>query len=421
MVSIEIGFILTLIVSAIALQVSNRLKLPGSIGLILIGIIFGPSFLGLLETGEIIQFLANIGITILLFKVGLDSDLHLLKSKSSFAVGLFGLLIPWIMGMAITWLFGFPILEAFFVGVILSATSIGITVAIMSQLNVMDRKFARVIIGAAVIDDILGLLTLSMASGVVLSQKIDFYSIGRHIGFSFLIILVSVILGIRILSIARKTKRFRIDKSAADLLIIATAFLAAVLAERIGFSGIIGTFFAGLVISEGLKDHEEDKKKIERLIDPLLVIFSPLFFLNLGLLVNFNDLASGFWLGILLSIVAIISKYVGSYYPAKFTGMDNLDSMLVGFGMIPRGEVALIAGQLGLSLGVIPASVFSAVIIMTLITSILPPIIFLYLLSPTPIKFLNVEKMRWKLSETFIIVKSLAARVKERSRKRLKK
>jgi Kef-type K+ transport system membrane component KefB len=375
-----LGFVITIIVAALGIQLSNRLKLPSSIGLILTGLIFGPAFLGLVEKNEITEFLAHVGLMFMMFKIGLESDIELLKSKESFLVGLFGLLFPWLMGFLIMLLLGYDTAESFFVGVILTATSVGITVSILNQMNVIDKRFSKVIIGAAIADDVLGLFALSIATSVAISGSLDILNLATKIGITLGIMLFSIIFGIKLLSIMKFIKKYHIDKSVVYLILFSFVLLAAIFAEDIGLSGIVGAFLAGLMITES--GFEEEERKFEHMIDPLVLLFSPLFFLNLGLLVNFPQLVSGFKLGLLLTVVAIVSKYLGCFYASKYQGIDELDSIIISLGMLPRGEVALIAAQIGLTMKIISPEIFAAVIVMTLITSLLPPLLFFYALTP---------------------------------------
>lgn len=374
------GFIITLFVAALGIHISQRLKLPSSIGLILIGLIFGPSFLNIVKNTEITDFLAYVGITFLMFKIGLESDIELLKSKNSFYVGLLGLIFPWFMGFIVMWLLNYSFLESFFIGVILTATSVGITVAILNELNITDKNFAKTIVGAAIVDDILGLFALSISSTIVATKSIDFISISEKIIITLFILAFSVFLGIKILSLMKYIKKIKIDRSVIYLTLLGMVLLSFIFAEDIGLSGIVGAFFAGLVVTES--GFQKEEREFEHMIDPLVILFSPLFFLNLGLLIKFEDLMNGFIIGIILTLIAILSKYLGCYIAARKTGMEKLDSILVGFGMLPRGEVALIAAQIGVSIGIISSSVFSSIIIMTLLTSLIPPIIFFYVLKP---------------------------------------
>jgi Kef-type K+ transport system membrane component KefB len=375
-----LGFAVTLIVAALGIHLSNRLKLPSSIGLILTGLLFGPAFLGLVEQSEITEFLAHVGLMFMMFKIGLESDIELLKSKESFFVGLFGLLFPWVLGFLTMWLLGYNTAESFFVGVILTATSVGITVAILNQMNVIDKRFAKVILGAAIADDVLGLFALSIATSVAVSGSLDFLRLSTKIGITLGIMLFSIIFGIKLLSIMKFLRRYNIDKSVVYLILFSFVLLAAAFAEDIGLSGIVGAFLAGLMITES--GFEKEERKFEHMIDPLVLLFSPLFFLNLGLLVNFSQLVSGFKLGLLLTVVAIASKYLGCFFASKRQGIDELDSIIISLGMLPRGEVALIAAQIGLSMNIISPEIFAAVIVMTLITSFLPPLLFFYALTP---------------------------------------
>jgi len=375
-----LGFAITLIVAALGIQLSNRLKLPSSIGLILTGLLFGPAFFGLVEQNEITEFLAHVGLMFMMFKIGLESDIELLKSKESFFVGLSGLLFPWFLGFITMRLLGYNTAESFFVGVILTATSVGITVAILNQMNVIDKRFAKVILGAAIADDVLGLFALSIATSVAVSGSLDFLRLSTKIGITLGIMLFSIIFGIKLLSIMKFLRRYNIDKSVVYLILFSFVLLAAAFAEDIGLSGIVGAFLAGLMITES--GFEKEERKFEHMIDPLVLLFSPLFFLNLGLLVNFSQLVSGFKLGLLLTVVAIASKYLGCFFASKRQGIDELDSIIISLGMLPRGEVALIAAQIGLSMNIISPEIFAAVIVMTLITSFLPPLLFFYALTP---------------------------------------
>ena len=375
-----LGFAITLIVAAIGIHLSNRLKLPSSIGLILTGLFFGPAFLGLVEQNEITEFLAHVGLMFMMFKIGLESDIELLKSKESFFVGLLGLLFPWFLGFLVMWLLGYNAIESFFVGVILTATSVGITVAILNQMNVIDKRFSKIILGAAIADDVLGLFALSIATSLATSGSLDVLSLVKKIGITLGIMLFSIIFGIKLLSIMRFLKKYHIDKSVVYLILFSFVLLAAVFAEDIGLSGIVGAFLAGLMITES--GFEAEERKFEHMIDPLVLLFSPLFFLNLGLLVNFSQLVSGLKIGLLLTVVAIASKYLGCYLASRHQDIDELDSIIISLGMIPRGEVALIAAQIGLTMKIISPEIFAAVVVMTLFTSLLPPVLFFYALTP---------------------------------------
>ncbi len=375
-----LGFALTLIIAAIGIQISNRLKLPSSIGLILTGLIFGPAFLGLVEQNEITEFLAHVGIFFLMFKIGLESDIELLKSKEPFLVGLLGLLFPWFLGFVFMWFLGYSTSESFFVGVILTATSVGVTVSILNQMNVIDKRFAKVILGAAIVDDILGLFALSIATSVATAGSIKFLDLSIKIGITLAIMIFSIVFGTKLLSIMRFIKRYHIDKSVIYLILFSFVLLSATFAEDIGLSGIVGAFLAGLMITES--GFEKEEKKFEHMIDPLVLLFSPLFFLNLGLLINLPQLINGFKIGLLLTFAAIFSKYIGCYIASRRQGIDELDSIIISLGMLPRGEVALIAAQIGLAAKIISPEIFAAVIVMTLFTSFLPPLIFFYALTP---------------------------------------
>ncbi|MCX8178675.1 MAG: cation:proton antiporter [Candidatus Aenigmarchaeota archaeon] len=408
-----LGFVATLVTAALGIQLSNRLKLPSSVGLILTGLLFGPAFLGLVKQSEITDFLAHIGLMFLMFKIGLESDIQLLRSKESFFVGFLGLLFPWIGGFVFMWMFNYSIAESFFVGVILTATSVGITVSILNQMNVLNKRFAKTILGAAIADDILGLFALSIATTFAASGSINSVEILKKIVITLAIIVFSVVFGIKLLSIMRFIKKYKVDKAVIYLVLFSFVLLSGALAEDIGLSGIVGAFLAGLMVTES--GFESEEKKFEHMIDPLVLLFSPLFFLNLGLLVTFDQLKSGFLIGIMLAIIAIITKYAGCFFAARKYGMDQLDATIVGLGMIPRGEVALITAQIGLGIGVIQPEIFSSIIVMTIITSFLPPLIFFYALTPyTNAKTIEeFEKQKKKVISRLDIISRLRIHLEE--------
>ncbi|MEM0473093.1 MAG: cation:proton antiporter, partial [Candidatus Aenigmatarchaeota archaeon] len=214
-----LGFVATLVTAALGIQLSNRLKLPSSVGLILTGLLFGPAFLGLVKQSEITDFLAHIGLMFLMFKIGLESDIQLLRSKESFFVGFLGLIFPWIGGFVFIWMLNYSIAESFFVGVILTATSVGITVSILNQMNVLNKRFAKTILGAAIADDILGLFALSIATTFAASGSINSIEILKKIIITLVIIIFSVVFGIKLLSIMKFIKRYKIDKAVVYLIL----------------------------------------------------------------------------------------------------------------------------------------------------------------------------------------------------------
>jgi Kef-type K+ transport system membrane component KefB len=413
MAFVEIGFIITLFVAALGIHVSNKIKLPSSIGLIIIGLAFGPAFLDLVHSSDITNFLAHIGLTLLIFRIGLESDIGSLKSKESISIGIASTIVPWALGFIVTWLLGYNTIESFFIGVIIASTSTVISISILTELNVLEKNFAKTIIGAAIIDDILSLFALSIATSLAITTTFNFIKIAENIGLTLFIITISIVFGIKFLSVMKKFSHLKIDKSAFDLFLIALVLLAAVFAEDIGLSGIVGAFFGGVVITES-KFHKEERE-LEEIVNPLVAIFAPLFFLNLGLLVNFQDIRDGLLLGLVLTFVAIAGEMIGGYFSAKNLGIEKLDAILIGLGMIPRGEVALIAAQIGLTIGIISSSIFSSIIIMGLLTSIITPLLFFHFLTPytraTTIEEFEREKKR--VMKSLNIISRLRLRLEE--------
>ncbi|VVB54329.1 Glutathione-regulated potassium-efflux system protein KefB [uncultured archaeon] len=377
---VSLGLVTAFFAAALGTQLSYRLRLPSSVGLIIAGLAVGPAFLGVVERTDIVDFLANIGIILLLFHVGLESSVKKFRSKGPLLVGFMGILLPLVLGFCVSRLFGFDFAESFFVGVILTATSVGITVAILRDLRMLSKPFAETIIGAAVVDDVLGLIALSAAQGLGEKRVFDFGALALVTFKDVAFVVAVLLLGTRLLYYLRTYFQRNIQDSAFYLFMISLALFGALWAKDAGLSTIIGSFLAGIIISESQFHRQKDV--FIKDIEPLVNLFAPLFFLSIGLMISFTDLRESLVFGILLTVVAVLGKVFGCYFAAKLAGHDKLDSLIVGFGMIPRGEVALIAASIGLSFGVIQPHVFSAVVLMSLLTSIFPPLVFYFLLSP---------------------------------------
>lgn len=375
---IEFGFIVTIFVAALGIYISHKLKLPSSIGLILIGLLLGPAFLKIVSGSDTITFLANLGLTLLIFKIGLESDFSIFFSRKILTVGFFSILVPWFFGYVTAWFLGFSSIQAFFIGVILATSSTSVVVGILSDMNLLEREFAQIIIGAMVFTDVLGLTALTVATTVVQTQAFDFYSIIDRLTLPILIMTSSIFFGFLILEVLKKIRKTPTNEGILDLLIVGMALLFATLSEEVGFSAIVGAMLVGLVIQRtGIY-----RERLEKLVNPLIFIFAPMFFINLGLLIKFGALVSGLFLGVLLTVITIGAQFIGTYYSAKTSGVEELDSLLVSFGMLPRGEVSLVGAQIGLALGVLTSEIFSAVVVMSLITSLIPALIFFHILTP---------------------------------------
>lgn len=368
---------LLLFVALAGYLVASRINQSAVIGLILVGIVVGPSALGLITYTDFVAGLANLGAVILLFVIGLEFKIQDIVGIRNGVIAAVGVIVPWIGGYGISIAFGFDTSSAIFIGTALTATSIAITANVLREMGKLQTDAAKAIIGAAVIDDVLSLLALSVSSevveGVFSPQGIAFVII-KAIAF----IVLAGAFGIFVVS--RYMERFdksRFAKKYPEFLFIFAmmmAFFYAMMAELTGLSAIVGAFIAG-VSFEGVRlMHCRD---IKEGAEYLQIIFASIFFVSLGVLADFRQLTSGIVVFlVVLIVVAILTKVVGCGIPAKLMGMSTKDSLIVGFGMAPRGEVAMIVALIGLQQGIIDQNLYVALVLMSLVTTIITPIIY---------------------------------------------
>ncbi|MSQ06932.1 MAG: cation:proton antiporter [Dehalococcoidia bacterium] len=346
---------------------------------------FGPLFplpagaaAGGLPVGSELFALAQLGSIVLLFRVGLETNLRqfLTYAGPATAVALGGVAAPFALGVAATVLFGFagpagiwsP--EALFMGAILTATSVGITARVLDDLHRLESPEGMVIIAAAVVDDVLGILVLTVVAGISIAGGgfswggvgwVAFKAVGFWLGLSGLGILAAS-------RIERAIGWFRVP-GAAVALTLALALLAAGLAQVFGLAFIIGAFSMGLALSTTELGH-----RTEKTLAPVADLLVPVFFVTMGMLVDVGAMRHAVVFGLIISALAIIGKAFGAGLPALATGFNLRGSLRIGAGMAPRGEVALIIAGIGLSQGIIGQDLFGVSIMMTVITTIAAPL-----------------------------------------------
>ncbi|MBI4361484.1 cation:proton antiporter [Candidatus Micrarchaeota archaeon] len=369
--TIEFQISLFLFVALLGYFISTRIGQSVVIGEIFVGIVVGPSILGLITYTDFIQNLATMGAIFLLFVVGLQTKFKEIYNLRAIVIALVGVVVPWIGGYAVAQLFGFPVGQAIFVGTAMTATSIAITAQVLKEMGKLDTPAANAIIGAAVIDDVLALLALSLTREF-LTHSIDVNSIVISIAIAFLFLFFGVLLGTRVINpylerFDKWANKHGVEK-ATFLAAIAFAFAYALVAEVVGLSAIVGAFIAGVSL-ESLKIHSyrEGSEYLE-------AIFAAIFFVSLGVLLDASALASVAPFIIALTLVAIVTKAIGCGVPARLMGLNTTESMIVGLGMVPRGEIAIIAALIGLTQGFITQEIYSAVIVVSLLTTIVTPI-----------------------------------------------
>jgi len=367
---IMVELFVLLLAAKVGEEIFRRLRQPGVIGELAGGFLVGPYALGLVVPGETATVLAEIGVVVLLFAVGLEikTDELLQVGRPAILTAALGVLFPILAGAGYALLIGEPPATAAFVGLALAATSIGITSRVLAEMGVLDRRFSRIIIGAAVIDDVIALILISVVSGAATGD----------LGPATLVVVVGalgfVVLGFAIARRARGVRRevFTWPLFADTPLVPAFLMMLAlaILAGLIGLAAIIGAFVAGLIVAE-----TEAQDEIEHEIRPLASIFSPFFFAVTGSQVDLSALLEPQLAvtAVVLAVLGIITKVFGGVIGARSAG--RWGSLAVGVGMAPRGEVGIVVVTLGLSLGLLSPALFSAVLVAVVLTTVAAPIL----------------------------------------------
>lgn len=349
-------------------RIFARLKLPSVAGELLAGAIIGPHLLGLIHVNDTLEVLAEIGVIVLLFNAGLETHIDELFSvgKPAFYTAVLGVLFPFVGGYFIGKVFGYPEIENLFIGTVFVATSVGITVRVLQELGYAKRTSAKIILGAAILDDILGLLVLAIVKNISLgkSNPIELALLAIQ-AFSFVFFIAFI--GPKI---TRKRATFFSNFSCDFIfemsLIIMLAL--AILAEYIGLAAIVGSFLAGLVLSE-----IREFTTIEDRYRTIAWFFTPFFFAILGTHIEFDAFKhlSTIVEVIVFTMIAVAGKMIGGYLGSIKKGFQT--ALEVGVGMVPRGEVGIVVAGMALSYKVVNAEVYGSLIATILLTTIISP------------------------------------------------
>lgn len=356
-------------------QLCIRAGIPDVIGQIVFGIIVGPAVLGWVQPNAMINEFQEIGVIILMFIAGLESDLSLLKKylRPAIVVALLGMLLPVIvMGIAAD-IYGMQWFESLFIGVIFSATSVSISVAVLREYNQLGSKEGATILGAAVADDIGGVIALSLLIGMMNSQ-------GDNAGKQNLpltLIMQVVFFGgtyllIRWLAPYMMHTSERLETVAAPSVMAMVICLGmAALADAVHLSGAVGSFFAGIAVANTRK-----RATVNRSFEPIgYAIFIPIFFVNVGLSMRFDHFLSSLGFIIIMTILACLTKLIGCGGGAKLMGFNLDSSYIIGSGMIARGEMALITAQIGFQAHLLSEKYYSDIITVIVLATLLAPFI----------------------------------------------
>ena len=365
---------LILVVTKFLSILSAKIHLPQVVGALVAGIILGPAVFGMVERSEIIAILAEIGVVLLMFSAGLETDLQELRKalKASIIIAVIGAIVPLGGAFALALAFGIDPIESMFIGVIFTATSISITVDVLHEMGKLQTKTGTAILGAAVIDDILGIILLSLIMGAGETGSISVLDTGLLLGkilIFFVIVWVAGTIMFKLISyLSEKNLRLR----RISIISLAFCFIMAYLADILSISSIAGAYFAGL----SLCSSKAERYIEERSAVLSFLFFSPIFFVSVGLHATFDGLTfNTVLLAFLLLIMAIITKFIGCGLGAKICGFTNRECLQVGSGMVSRGEVAIIIATKGIVIGLLNTRLFSAIIIVVILTTLITPLL----------------------------------------------
>jgi len=348
----------------------QRAGQPAVLGELAAGVILGGSVLGLLDPADpVIHALSELGVIILLFEIGLHTDLRSLAKVAGTAtiVGLTGVILPFVLGyFAASVILGLDVIPAVVCGAALTATSVGISARVLADIDQLDTREGQVVLGAAVFDDVVGLVILSVVGSVVLGSALTATGVITTTVVAFGFIAVALTAGKFLAPPAfRALERMRAP-GALSVIALAFAFLLSALAARAGSAMIIGAFSAGLILNR-----TRQRGEIERATTTIGLFLVPVFFASVGAAVKLSAFSEPATLaaGALLIVAGVIGKFASGYAPMTFTG----NKRLIGAAMIPRGEVGLIFAQMGLATGALTSSLFSALTLMVMVTTFLAP------------------------------------------------
>lgn len=354
---------------------TRRIEMPQVVGALVAGLLLGPACFNIVQESEFLDHIAEIGVIVLMFSAGLETDISELKKsgRNSFIIAVIGVLVPLIAGYVLASFFNTEpdaFLQNMFIGVILTATSVSISVETLKEMGKLSTPSGNAILGAALIDDILGIVALTIITGMA--------DISVQLGEVMLKIVAFFVLAVVVGVFARKgiEKLFdRYQKVHRRFSILSFAFclLFAYVAEAFfGVADITGAFIAGLIIS-GTSRCNYVQMRIETLS---YLLISPVFFASIGLKVVLPEMSTSIMIfSVLLLVLAILTKIVGCGLGAKLCRYENIQSLRIGIGMVSRGEVALIVASKGMKVGLMKEAFFGPIIIMVVLTTVVTPIL----------------------------------------------
>ena len=364
-------------------ELFNKIRLPSVLGELLAGIIIGPFALGsipifdgkpLVILNETVRQIGELAGIVILFIAGLEITPRefLRGGAASFTIGALGVIVPFFLGYYVFTIFGLEGLQSILIATALTATSVAITVRVLTELGKMQTKEAKIILGAAIVDDILAIAVLSVVLTMVQTGNMDpnifdiIFLILKILGIFAALLIGTIIIIPRIVNSERLWKA----RGSVEGIVTASFFGASAIAAAVGLSPIVGAFSVGMAVAS-----TKIIKRVEDYVDKLEIIFAPLFFAIIGAQVNLTGInLDVLFLSAIIIVVAIFSKLAGCGLPALVFLRNRSKAMKVGIGMISRGEVGLIVAGIGVTSGVLSSNIYTTVIIMVAITTLITPV-----------------------------------------------
>ncbi len=379
-----LNLLIILLTARIFAEIASRMKSPPVIGELIAGVVLGPSLLGWIEPMEAIHLLAEIGIILLLFEVGMETDVRQLvqSGRSSVIVAVVGFVLPFVFGATIGYvMLDLPLLISLFIGGTLTATSIGITVRVLTDLKRRNSYEGQVVLGAAVIDDILGVILLAVLYEFAVEGEVSVLHAGRVFLFVLTFFVLAPIAAKMMSMVIRRFDSVSAIPGMIPTTIVSLVLFFAWLAHILGAPELLGGFAAGLALSRrfflpfGIALHSDEKfaGRIESEMRPIVHLFTPIFFVMVGLSLNLHEVdwsSSFIWLTFFsLLLAAIAGKLIGGLLLRESLPLR----LAVGISMIPRGEVGLIFAELGRVSGVFDDEIYAALILVIAVTTLMSP------------------------------------------------
>ncbi|MEJ2308206.1 MAG: cation:proton antiporter [Gammaproteobacteria bacterium] len=392
--------LLILLTARLFAEIASRLRIPAVVGEIVAGIVLGPSLFGIVQHDETIRLLAEIGIILLLFEVGLKTDARRLISagNKSAVVAVGGFVMPFLLGFVVAyWLLDMGLLVSLFVGGTLTATSIGITVRVLADLGRQHHREGQIVLGAAVLDDIFGVLLLALIYEFSIGGGINFLNASKVLLFITIFFVLAPLAAMLMSRLIRHLDTLSETPGLIPTTIVSLVLFFALLAHAIGAPELLGGFAAGLALSRrfflpfgvAIKTNKKFARTIERQMSPIISLFTPIFFVSVGLSLNLQDIDwnSVFVWGLTgaLLVAAVVGKLAG----ALLLREKLPHKLMIGLAMIPRGEVGIVFAELGRVSGICCNEVYASLILVILLTTMVPPFIMRWIYRRWPHHFGN--------------------------------